>query len=104
MLVILFWRENDNCPAGILPLAFSDIPRVCSGTFSSIEDVIDGVLERRWDLEDWEGVSWVFPSSSESSSPMVNGPLSSGMYDSGEVAPDKVLISSVGESGLFKAS
>lgn len=26
-LVMLFWRENVGCPAGIFPRAFSDIPR-----------------------------------------------------------------------------
>lgn len=26
-LVMLFWRENVDCPTGILPLAFSDMPR-----------------------------------------------------------------------------
>lgn len=44
-LMTLFCLEKDGCPAGILPLAFSDMPRSCKGTVSSIEDDIDGVRE-----------------------------------------------------------
>lgn len=49
-LVVLFCREKVGVPAGILPLAFSDIPLNWSGTASSTDDDIDGVLD------DCEGV------------------------------------------------
>ena len=51
MLDRLLTREKDVWPTGILPLAFSDMPRNCIGTASSIED-IEGVLECRVDRED----------------------------------------------------
>ena len=35
MLVVLFWRENERAPAGILPRAFSDMPRSWTGSASS---------------------------------------------------------------------
>lgn len=44
-LDMLFCREKDGWPAGILPLAFSDIPRSCKGTASSTEEAIDGFRE-----------------------------------------------------------
>lgn len=43
-LVILFWRENEGCPAGFLPRAFSDIPRICE-LVSSVVDAMDGLRE-----------------------------------------------------------
>ena len=79
---MLFCRENDSCPAGILPLAFSDIPRSCRGTASSTEDAIEGVRELWADGDDcdWDGVGCsLWSSSSESSSsPMAKVPPSSG--------------------------
>lgn len=44
-LVMLFCLENDGCPAGIFPRAFSDMPRSWSGTLSSTLDETDGLLE-----------------------------------------------------------
>lgn len=41
-LVVLFCREKEGCPAGILPRAFSDMPRNCVGRGSSVEEEIDG--------------------------------------------------------------
>ena len=48
-LVVLSWRENVGGPAGILPLAFSDMPRNWSGTASSTIDETEGVRD------DWDG-------------------------------------------------
>lgn len=77
-LVVLLCRENE-APAGILPLAFSDIPRSCSGTASSIEEDTDGVRDITADESD--GVGFAVPSSSSesSSSPIENALFSSGM-------------------------
>lgn len=44
-LVVLFWRENAGFPTGILPRAFSDIPRSCRGTESSVDDAMEALLE-----------------------------------------------------------
>ena len=79
-LVVLFWREKVVWPAGILPRAFSDIPRTCRGTASSIDDDTEGVREWWFEGEDCEGVGWSSCSSSSesSSSPMANVPPSSG--------------------------
>lgn len=44
-LVVLCWRENVGCPTGILPRAFSDMPRSCRGTDSSIEEAIDALRD-----------------------------------------------------------
>lgn len=82
-LVVLFCLENDGCPAGIFPLAFSDMPRSCIGTASSTEtsteEETDGVREFCLDGDDCDGVGWRLSSSSESSSsPMANAVLSSG--------------------------
>lgn len=80
-LVTLFCREKVAWPAGIFPRAFSDIRRCWSGTLSSADEETDGVREFRDDGTDCAGVATVSPcsSSSESSSPMAKGPLSSGM-------------------------
>ena len=43
-LVVLFCLENDGWPAGIFPLAFSDMPRNCNGTASPADDAIDAAL------------------------------------------------------------
>ena len=79
-LVILFCRENDGCPAGILPLAFSDMPRSCNGTASSIEEAMEGFRESWIDGDDCDGVdcSRCSSSSESSSSPTVKVPPSSG--------------------------
>jgi hypothetical protein len=42
---MLFWREKAGWPTGIFPRAFSDMPRSCSGTDSSMEDAMDALLE-----------------------------------------------------------
>ena len=79
MLVILFTREKEGCPAGILPLAFSDMPRSWSGTASSTEEETEGVRELWLDGDDCEGVGCIScSSSSDSSSPMAKEPSSSG--------------------------
>ena len=78
MLDTLLTRENDNWPAGSLPRAFSDMPRNCIGTASSIEE-IDAVLDCWPDGEECDGVGCMVCSSSESSSsPTVKAPPSSG--------------------------
>jgi hypothetical protein len=43
-LVMLFCLEKAGCPTGIFPRAFSDIPRSCDGTASSVETT-EGALE-----------------------------------------------------------
>jgi len=59
-LVVLFCLEKDGCPAGIFPLAFSDIPLSCIGTASSTEtsaeEETDGVREFCLDGDDCDGV------------------------------------------------
>lgn len=77
--MVLFCLENDGTPAGILPLAFSDMPLICVGTASSTlttEDARDGFSLGL----DWAGVglsSWSL-SSSSSSSPIAKVASSSG--------------------------
>lgn len=44
-LVMLFCREKDGRPAGILPRAFSDKPRSCCKPFSSVTEAKDGLRE-----------------------------------------------------------
>ena len=44
-LVMLFWREKVVCPTGILPRAFSDMPRNCVGTVSSTDEAIDALRD-----------------------------------------------------------
>jgi hypothetical protein len=44
-LVMLFCREKVGWPTGILPRAFSDMPRSWRGTDSSIEDAIDALRD-----------------------------------------------------------
>ena len=79
-LVVLFCRENEGCPAGILPRAFSDMPRNCVGNGSSVDEEIDAVRELWVEGDDCEGVRSISCSSSSdsSSSPMVKAPPSSG--------------------------
>ena len=55
-LVVLFCRENEGCPAGNLPRAFSDMPRSWVGRGSSPVDDIEGVREVWPDGEDCDGV------------------------------------------------
>lgn len=88
-LVILFCREKDGCPAGIFPRAFSDMPRSCSGTLSSIVDAADGRRELCTDGDVCTGVLGS-PCSSSDSSPMAKGVCSSGMRPSGDRVPDDV--------------
>lgn len=79
MLVMLLTRENDGWPTGSFPLAFSDIPRSCRGTASSMEEM-EGVREVWFDGEDWEEVGCIprASSSESSSSPTAKAPPSSG--------------------------
>ena len=79
-LVVLFCRENEGWPAGILPRAFSDMPRNCVGNGSSVDEEIDAVRESWAEGDDCEGVRSISCSSSSesSSSPMANAPPSSG--------------------------
>lgn len=75
-LVMLFCLEKLWDPAGILPRAFSDMPRSCVGTASStleMEDARDGFSLG----SECDGVGRS-SSLSSSSSPMVNVPSSSG--------------------------
>ena len=44
-LVMLFWREKAGWPTGILPRAFSDMPRSWRGTESSTDDAMEALLE-----------------------------------------------------------
>ncbi len=53
---MLFCLENEGWPAGIFPLAFSDMPLSCIGTASSTEDETEGVLELCLEGDDWDGV------------------------------------------------
>ena len=76
-LVVLFCLEKVGIPAGILPLAFSDMPRSWDGTASTGDDN-EGALEWSEMDADLVDASWVFPSSDSSSSPMANALLSSG--------------------------
>jgi len=80
ILLILFTREpNTGAPTGCFPLAFSDIPRNCSGTASSTEEETEAVRELWFETDDCEGVGcWSCSSLSESSSPIAKSPLSSG--------------------------
>lgn len=79
-LVVLFCRENEGWPAGILPRAFSDMPRTCAGNGSSVDEESDAVRESWAEGDDCEGVRSISCSSSSesSSSPMANAPPSSG--------------------------
>ena len=79
-LVVLFCRENEGWLAGILPRAFSDMPRNCVGNGSSADEEIDAVREVWAEGDDCEGVRSMSCSSSSdsSSSPMAKAPPSSG--------------------------
>ena len=88
-LVVLFCREKEIWPAGILPRAFSDMPRSCVGRGSSVNEETEGVLELCIEGEDCRGVGSSSLSSSESSSsPMAKAPSSSGtLLSFGDLAP-----------------
>ncbi len=79
-LVVLFCRENEGWPAGILPRAFSDMPRNWVGSGSPFDEEIDAFREVWAEGEDCEGVRSTSCSSSSdsSSSPMAKAPPSSG--------------------------
>ena len=79
-LVVLFCRENEGWPAGILPRAFSDMPRNCVGSGSSFDEDIEAFPESCAEGDDCEGVRSISCSSSSdsSSSPTANAPPSSG--------------------------
>ena len=73
-------RENGGAPAGILPLAFSDMPRSWIGTVLSTDESTDGVLEGWNDVDEADGVAasgWSSASES-SSSPTAKALSSSG--------------------------
>lgn len=69
----IFGDQAQKYIPGIFPLAFSDIPRSCVGTVSSILEDIDEALEG-WSVGgDAAGVARSSPSlSSSSSSPIAN--------------------------------
>lgn len=80
-LEILFVREKAGWPTGILPLAFSDMPRTWRGTESSTDEAIDACLEPiEEDRTGDNGVSdgWASSASESSSSPIANAAFSSG--------------------------
>lgn len=80
-LVVLFWREKAGCPIGLLPLAFSDIPRSWRGTDSSIEEAIDALLEAPEGDNGGECARdgrWSSSTSESSSSPIAKALFSSG--------------------------
>jgi hypothetical protein len=74
---MLFWREKAGWPTGIFPRAFSDMPRSCSGTDSSMEDAMDALLEAP-DGDCGGSIDCASSASESSSSPIVNALFSSG--------------------------
>lgn len=74
---MLFCLEKLCVPAGILPLAFSDMPRSCVGTASSRLDTTEPARDGFSLGSECEGVGRS-SSLSSSSSPIVNVPSSSG--------------------------
>ena len=76
-LVVLFCLEKAGTPAGILPLAFSDMPLTCVGTASSTSATEEAREGFSLGL-DWAGVGLSSWSLSSSSSPMANVESSSG--------------------------
>ena len=87
---MLFWREKVGWPTGILPRAFSDMPRNCRGTDSSIEEAIDALLDSPREPPGGDCIgdrvcgAGLVSSASESSSslPMANALFSSGTLPS----------------------
>lgn len=75
---MLFWREKVGVPAGILPRAFSDIPRSCRGTSSSACEATDDDREGCSLGLEGAGVGRSSSSLSSSSSPIANVESSSG--------------------------
>ena len=99
-LVVLFWREKAGCPTGILPRAFSDMPRNWRGTASSTEDTTDALREapgggeRIGDI----GVSGRCCSASESSSS--SSPIANALFSSGT----SLSVGVRGTTGLLRLS
>jgi hypothetical protein len=94
-LVVLFWRENVGCPTGILPRAFSDMPRSCRGTDSSIEEAIDALRDAPREPPDGGGCTGILgccgglaSSASESSSSSL--PIAKALFSSGTLPNDGV--------------
>ena len=92
---MLFCREKVGWPTGILPRAFSDMPRSWRGTDSSIDDAIDALREAPRDPPD--GVdcigdlgcgSGLVASASESSSSSL--PMAKALFSSGTLPNDGV--------------
>jgi hypothetical protein len=91
---VLFCREKAGCPTGLLPLAFSDMPRNCSGTDSSSDDAMDALRDA---IEGDCGVACgVASSASESSS----SPIAKALFSSGTL----VSVGVRGVMGLRKLS
>lgn len=81
MLDMLFWREKVGLPTGILPRAFSDMPRTCVGTDSSMEEAIDAAREALGcDCTGDCGESSVCGSSASESS---SSPIAKALFSSG---------------------
>ncbi len=53
---MLFCLEKEDCPAGILPRAFSDMPRNWVGNGSPADDEMEGVRDVWPEGEDRDGV------------------------------------------------
>jgi len=53
---VLFCLEKEDCPAGILPRAFSDMPRNWVGNGSPADDEMEGVRDVWPEGEDRDGV------------------------------------------------
>lgn len=77
---MLFCLEKEDCPAGILPQAFSDMPRNWVGNGSPADDEMEGVRDVWPEGEDRDGVGIIssFSSSESSSSPIAKALSSSG--------------------------
>jgi hypothetical protein len=94
-LVILFWRENVGWPTGILPRAFSDMPRSWRGTDSSTDDAIDALRDAPREPPDGGdctddlgcGVELVSSASESSSSSL---PMAKALFSSGTLPNDGV--------------
>jgi hypothetical protein len=80
-LVMLFWREKVGWPTGIFPRAFSDMPRTCVGTDSSMVDSMDALLEAP-EGDCGGSIGCASSTSESSSSPIANALFSSGTLPS----------------------
>lgn len=94
-LVMLFCREKVGWPTGILPRAFSDIPRNCNGTESSTDEAIDALRDAPRDPPDGGDCTGDFgcggglvASASESSSSSL--PMAKALFSSGTLPNEGV--------------